>query len=322
MKTTRLTKGQITVATFLCGIGAALALTFALAGLAGAAESQKDGGGGILAPLKQWQEKMSEAFRDSFKGLGDGQGAKPLSSVSADLREQNDTYTLRLNLPNRSLDKVEVDLEGNRIHIVAPEEGTAKRYEQTIALADLPPEPKIQVERRQTDGLIMVTIPKTAAPAPASPKAPERPLDELGPVFRRDRDIMESMERMQRDMDRIFEESFKSFKLLPGYTGWFDQYRFSSTYEIKDEGADYVVRAYLPNRDMQNVSVEVVGQVLHIDARAEDSGSQPKGKEEKETTVHRARYTQSVTLPGPVNAVKMKVERKENMLVVTLPKAS
>jgi hypothetical protein len=34
----------------------------------------------------------------------------------------------------------------------------------------------------------------------------------------------------------------------------------------------------------------------------------------------KARYSQLLTLPGLVQANKMAVERKENMLVVTLPK--
>lgn len=317
MKTTHSIPVSLRVLAVALGLGALVAApTRNLA----AAESEKDNGAGLLAPLKQWQQKMSETFRDSFKGLNNGQDTKSLTSVSADLREQNDTYTLRLNLPNRNLDKVEVSLDRNRIRIVAPEEGAAKRYEQTIALPDLPAEAKLQVERKAADGLIMVTIPKTTSATPEAPKTAQRPVEELGPVFRRDRDIMDGMERMRRDMDRIFDDSFSSFKFLPDYTGWFDQYRFSSTYEIKEEGDNYVVRAYLPNRNMQNVSVEVVGQVLEIDAQAEDSGSQPKNKDEKETMVHRARYTQNVTLPGPVNSIKMKVERKDNMLVVTLPK--
>jgi HSP20 family molecular chaperone IbpA len=82
-----------------------------------------------------------------------------------------------------------------------------------------------------------------------------------------------------------------------------------------------VVRAYLPDRDMENVSVTVEGQTLHIEARAEDSARGSKGHDEAETRVHRAQYTQLVTLPGPVDSLKMTVDRKDHMLVINLPKA-
>src|SRR2546430_2368257 len=67
----------------------------------------------IADHLKKWQEKMSDAFRDTFKNLREVGESKSLGSVSADLREQNDSYTLRLSLPDRTLDKVDVVLEGS-----------------------------------------------------------------------------------------------------------------------------------------------------------------------------------------------------------------
>jgi HSP20 family molecular chaperone IbpA len=312
-----------TVAATL-GVCASIAVAMAVPRVASAADNPKDSGGGFLAPLKQWQEKMSDAFRDAFKGMtgagAEGAKAASASSVSADLREQNDSYMLRLNLPGRTLDKVEVNLEGNRLRIVAPEEGATRRYEQTITLGDLPADAKARVERKQEDHLVVVSVPKSS-PAAGSTTPPERRTEDLGPHFRRYQEIMDSMDRMRRDMDRIFEDSFKAFKYLPGYSGWFDEYRFGSTYEMSDAGDHYVVRVYLPARDMDNVSVKVEGQTLHIDAKAEDSAGGSKGKEQAETRVHRAAYAQRVALPGPVDALKMTVDRKDHMLVVTLPKS-
>jgi HSP20 family molecular chaperone IbpA len=319
MKNICLTKSQIRAGAAICGA----CLIVSIAGIwhtACSAESPTDAGGGFLAPLKQWQEKMSQAFRDGIRSLGASDSAKSTSSVSADLREQNDSYMLRLNLPNRTLEKVEVNLDGSRLRIVAPEEGNARRYEQTITLSDLPADAKARIERKQEDNLIVVTVPKSSSePGPA---APQRGRNEgLGPVFRRDQDIVDSMDRMRRDMDRIFEDSFKSFRYLPGYSGWFDKYRFSSTYEVAEEGDHYIVRVYLPDRSMEGVSVKVEGQTLHIDAQAEETTSGSKEKNRTGTKVHRAAYAQRVTLPGPVDATKMKVERKDDMLVVTLPKS-
>ena len=87
---------------------------------------------------------------------------------------------------------------------------------------------------------------------------------------------------------------------------------------MQEENGNYIVKAYLPNRDVQNVSVTVTNDTLKIEAKAQDK---------KETgssgpnVIHEAEYSQAVTLPGPVNAGKMKVDKKEGMLVITLPKA-
>jgi HSP20 family molecular chaperone IbpA len=323
MKTTRLTKGQWGAVIALFGVCGLIAVAIAGPHMIHAAEHQTaSSNGGFLAPLKQWQEKMSEAFLGALKNItGGGDASKSPSSVSADLREQNDSYTLRLNLPNRSVDKVEVNLEGNRLRIVAPEEGTARRYEQTITLGDVPADAQPRVERKAQDHLIVVTVPKSSSPGAVAVTPPDRRTNDPDSVFRRDQDIMDSMERMRRNMDRIFDESFRNFGMMPDLKGLFDQHRFSSTYDIDDQGDKYVVRAYLPDRDMDNVSVTVEGQTLHIEARAEDSARGSKGKDQPETRVHRAQYTQSVTLPGPVDSLKMTVDRKDHMLVINLPKA-
>ena len=321
MKTTQLTKGQWGAVIALFGVCGLIAVAIAGPRMIHAADSPTANSGGLLAPLKLLQEKMSEAFLGALKSIAGGGAAQTPSSVSADLREQNDSYTLRLSLPNRNVDKVEVSLEGNRLRIVAPEEGTARRYEQTITLGDVPADAQSRVERKPQDHLIVVTVPKSSSSGAVAVTPPDRRKKDLDSVFRRDQDIMDSMERMRRDMDRIFEDSFRGFGMMPDLKGLFDQHRFSSTFDIDDQGGQYVVRAYLPDRDMENVSVKVDGQTLHIEARAEDSARGSKGKDHAQTRVHRAQYSQLVTLPGPVDSLKMIVDRKDHMLVITLPKA-
>lgn len=75
-------------------------------------ESAKNGSADFIEKMKKWQTEMSEKFRDTYRSLR-GNGAKQQSSsatASVDLREPNESYTLRLNLPERDLDKVEIRL--------------------------------------------------------------------------------------------------------------------------------------------------------------------------------------------------------------------
>ena len=128
------------------------------------------------------------------------------------------------------------------------------------------------------------------------------------------------MERMRRDMDRTFDDAFGEFRAFPEFEGFFDEPRFGSSLNLKDDGEHYTVRAWLPDRDMKEINVTVQDGTLRIEAKEQETTK----KEDKAGTLHstrKAAYSQLLTLPGPVQSEKMKVEKKEGMLVVTLPKA-
>jgi HSP20 family molecular chaperone IbpA len=129
-------RGPIKLSNRLLAMGASIAMVSTAA--AAAEDTQRDSGG-FVENIKNFQEKISETFRDSWRALWQDKNTKnisesTLSTASLDLREQQDSYTLRLNLPNRDMNKVEINLSGDTLHIVAPAEGTAGRYEQDIQL--------------------------------------------------------------------------------------------------------------------------------------------------------------------------------------------
>ncbi len=70
---------------------------------------------------------------------------------------------------------------------------------------------------------------------------------------------------------------------------------------------------------MNNVNVTVDGLTLKIEAK-EEGGAGGKG-DEKRRLERRSHFLQVIALPGPVNAVKMRIDRQDGVLIVTLPKA-
>jgi HSP20 family molecular chaperone IbpA len=259
----------------------------------------------ITDTVKKWQQNLTQKFSDTF-------GTKPLGTASLDLREQKDSYTLRLHLPDRDIDKVEVALHGDTLHITAPAGENSARYEQSIALANAAPNAVPAIERKPKDHLLVVTVAK------GSDRWSSAPDLSLTPWTSWERDIFARMEQMRREMDRAFEDSFAGVPYAYPSDRVFDVRRFGSTLDLKTEGDNYVVRAYLPERDMKNVNVTVEDQTLKIEARSEDITR----KEGEGTTMsHQAQFSQLLALPGPVEANKMQVDKKEGMLVVTLPKA-
>lgn len=290
----------------------------ALPSMAAAEEAKKDDKG-FLEKMDQWQDKMSEKFRDTWKGLRGDSKEKSVSTASADLREDKDRYTLRLNLPDRDLENVQVKLEGDTLHIVAPAEDKAGRYEQSVALSGVVAGTEPRIERKPKDSMIVVTVPKGAAASGNKPSL-SMPDPALLPLTTWDRDILERMEKMRRDMDRVFDDAFREFCGTPDYKGFFDEPRFGSSLDLKEEGDNYVVRAYLPDRDMLSINVTVEAGTLKIEAKDQETMKKDDGGSALPST-RKAAYSQLITLPGPVQSDKMKVDKKVGMLVVTLPKA-
>jgi HSP20 family molecular chaperone IbpA len=284
-----------------------------------AAEDAKKDNQGFLKKMEQWQDRMSEKFRDTWKKLRQDSKEKSVATAAVDLREDKDRYTLRLNLPDRDLKKVEIVLEGDTLRIVAPAGEKAGRYEQTLALAGVVAGAEPKIERKPQDSMIVVTVPKSGTSAEGK-SASTPPDPALVPFSGWDREILGRMEKMRREMDRAFDDAFREFRSEPEHQGFFDEPRFGSSLDLKEEGDSYVIRAYLPDRDMQNINVTVEDRTLKIEAKEQEQAK----KEDKAGVLHstrKAAYSQLVTLPGPVQGDKMKVDKQEGMLVVTVPKA-
>jgi HSP20 family molecular chaperone IbpA len=274
--------------------------------------------GSFVEKMKQWEDRMSDSFRDAWEGWRGKKADQSLAAASVDLREQRDSYMVRLSLPNRDVNAVQVTLDGDTLHIVAPAEKQSSRYEQSIALPQVKLGAQVQIDRRPKDHLLVITAPKDTDVA-SNDRWPHVPDPALAPLSDWDRDILRRLENSRREMDRIFDQSSEEFRLMPGHKGVFDHSRFGSSIDLQEEGNNYVVRAYLPDRDIKNVDVNVTGQVLKIEAKAE--GTPNKKEDASKGITHQADYLQEITLPGPVKSDKMEVNREVDMLVVTLPKA-
>jgi len=304
-KCTRMVAGAIAV-----GAGAVV-LT---APLLRAEESK---GQGLGEKIQNWQNVMSDKFRDTWKKLRKD-GTPSVVSASIDLREQEKSYMLRLDLPGRDLEKVEISLKGDTLHIVVPEGRDLGRYEQSVVLSGALAGAEPVIERKKEDGVITVTVPKglgNTAPLSLRPT----PVAPLLASSNWESDVLRQMDDLQKEMDEIFQNAFGKVPRSPELLNYFDQPRFGAFIDVKEEGSNYVVTAYLPERDVKNVKTSIEGRLLKIEASAEDSPSKPHEAGNASVT-RRAHYSQQLTLPGPVKADKMTIERKEGLLKVVVPK--
>ena len=203
---------------------------------------------------------------------------------------------------------------------MVPEEGNLGRYEQNVELAGAKPGVEPLIDRRKDDGVITVTVAKgKQALSPLSRDVvPYMPLQAPS---KWQSDVLRKMDDLQREMNEIFQSGFGKVPRSPDLSQYFDQPRFGSFIDLKEDGPNYVVTAYLPQRDVNNVETTVEGKVLKIEASAEDTPARA-GEGGTNQMTRRTYYSQRLTLPGEVKADQLKVERREELLKITVPKES
>ena len=271
---------------------------------------------------KQMQEKMSQHFHRAWSGMRDampGRKGSALADASMDLREQSDSYVMRLHLPERDINLVEVSLaDGRNLRVTAPASGTLSAYEQNITLEEVTPGAKPEVEKRPDSGLVIIRVSKTPSDKKPTPEAATPPTKEL-PASTDPWDVrmLEHMRRMGREMDNMLHENADEKTQHPGGKHGVDQSSFDSAYDLQEDDERYTVRAYLPERNAEQVKVSVQDQSLMIEAVAEKAREMENGKTMMR---HMSQYSQSISLPGPVDAGRLEIERKKGMLLIRIPK--
>jgi len=287
---------------------------FTMAGLAPVVNAAETG---FMNKVLDWQNKMSDKFRDTWQGIRK-EGKPSVVSASVDLREQEKSYMLRLDLPGRDLEKVEISLKDDTLHILAPEVGQMGRYEQEVTLSGVVPGTQPVIRRKKDEEVIVVTIPKgTKDLGPVLPPAvPDIPWAAASPL---EKNILRQMNDLQQEMNGIFDDAFRDIPRTPEWKSYFDSPRFGSFIDLKEEGPNYVVTAYLPERDVKNVDAVIEGKVLKIEALAEDAETKTE-VEGKTATARKAYYSQQLTLPVEVQANEINIERKEGILKVIVSK--
>jgi|GEM_PF-2655341 len=261
---------------------------------------------GLTSTLQKLEDDMSKIFQDALK---DVRGEKSTYTASIDVREQPERYTVRLHFPERDVSHVQVTLDGQALKVIG-----ASGYEQSITLHRAKPDAPLDITRREHT--LVVRVPKGGSEIAeeAKPALPKTPL--LAPDTW-EQDMLTRMEKMQKDMDRAFEGASKDLHL--NSPGLFDKPEFGSSIDLQDEKDHYLVRAYLPGRDTKDVDVKIEGQTLKISAKAETK-NRSESKAGVEESFNLSSYAQVLTLPGPVNGNQMKIDRKEGLLVINIPK--
>ncbi len=112
---------------------------------------------------------------------------------------------------------------------------------------------------------------------------------------------------LESQMDTLFAGSFHDFGDL------FGRSRLASSVDLREQKDKYVARVYVPNGDTSNLKAKVENGDLHVTMQTAQKAGGATGTQ---------RYDQIISLPQPIKADQMKIDRKQNLVVITIPKAN
>ncbi|MBI5137685.1 MAG: Hsp20/alpha crystallin family protein [Nitrospirae bacterium] len=125
---------------------------------------------------------------------------------------------------------------------------------------------------------------------------------------------------LQREMNRLFDEFWRGFPLVP--TGWPESWQggFSPRTDVAETDTQVRVTVELPGMDEKDIEVTLSGDTLTIKGEKKTEMA-----ETREGAYHGERYygafRRMIPLPAEVEAGKVAASFRKGVLTITMPKA-
>lgn len=135
-------------------------------------------------------------------------------------------------------------------------------------------------------------------------------------------DPYQEIQRMQHEMDQMFNEAFGRFNRSPAFKHLYRDRTVTSDIDLKDAGDKYIAMVDLPGAEESDLSVTLENQILTISGKQNyeqqntDSFGNSLFRERRSGT-----FKRSITLPEPVKESSMQTELEDGVLKITIPKA-
>jgi HSP20 family protein len=135
-------------------------------------------------------------------------------------------------------------------------------------------------------------------------------------------DPYQEIQRMQHEMDQLFNEAFGRFNRSPNFKHLYTDRTVTPDIDLKDEGNKYIAMVDLPGAKESDLSVTLENQTLTISGTL---NYEQKNNDSFGNSIFRERrsgsFRRSITLPEPVKESGMQTELDDGVLKVTIPKA-
>jgi HSP20 family protein len=123
------------------------------------------------------------------------------------------------------------------------------------------------------------------------------------------------MDRIRREMDRMFERCWSSFGIDPVFSEWAGDPRI----EIADRGNSLEVRAYLPGFSAEEIDISIAGNRLAIRAERKRGGGTGGGGA-RYTGSRPSSFNRVLHLPCRVETERISARFKNSVLLISMPK--
>ena len=151
-------------------------------------------------------------------------------------------------------------------------------------------------------------------------RSPVESKDSLGPMWRQ-RDLWDpfaEMERMQEEMDKMFQDSFRFGG--PSSRGMFksDMY-YDDNFDMKEEKDKYVIKFDMRGLNKDKLDIDINKHSITV--RGEHSAEETEQGPDRYFRSQRfGTFLKTIPLPIDADTSRVKSEKKGDHLVITLPK--
>jgi len=135
-------------------------------------------------------------------------------------------------------------------------------------------------------------------------------------------DPFAEMQRMQQQMDQIFEQFHQHMRMDSHFAG-FDTLGSRPAVDFQEKGDVYLLKANIPGADGQKINVSAQNGTLKIEATTQKSDEEENKSKEGRFIRHEryfGSYTRILSLPADADESKIKTDYKDGVLTVTIEK--
>jgi len=128
----------------------------------------------------------------------------------------------------------------------------------------------------------------------------------------------EEMQRMQKEMEQLFDDSFSRFHMNTPL----GSLSKVPDVDLQEKADQYVVTVNVPGADESSLDVKLEDRILHISIKTEHAEAQTDEKNGQYNFRERfiGEFHRALTLPGSADVAKMKTDYRNGVLTITIPK--
>lgn len=156
-----------------------------------------------------------------------------------------------------------------------------------------------------------------APPVQASPPAAvlQDPWNDLFRTW----DPLEEMDRMRRQMDQLFNDSFGRLPSVPGSRPMIRPFSFAPNLDLEERPEAYIIRMDVPGAEEADVDVTLENNVLSVKGKTEHDHSEADGQSLRRER-RSGEFSRSVRLPDDLADEPFEAQLENGVLTVIIPR--